>query len=125
MFRCFLWAKNMVKLSPFMFFTDFKDKELIDAIRDGTKKRVRRISIGKAKFLTLKASILLRSQRLNWQNRYLETGKKIAVLLSHSNKTSKKLPIFHSEAERQIKQISNTMKKFLFIHKQSEDSQAV
>ena len=61
--------------------------------------------------------------KINWQKRYSGDGKKIASYYQTLIKL-KHLPIFHSEADRQIKQIS-TDQKLLIIHKQSGDSQGV
>ena len=61
--RCCSWARSTARTNPFPFFCSFRGAELVQAVREGRKRRVRRLRLARARCPTRSAEAHLRSRR--------------------------------------------------------------
>lgn len=109
--------------APFMFFTDYQGKQLVGAVREGRKREFAEFH-WKGEVADPQSLETFEKSKINWQQRYSSKGKKIVAYYRALIQLRKKHPIFHSGAERQIKQLSSEGETLLFIHKQNKNSDA-
>jgi maltooligosyltrehalose trehalohydrolase len=112
------------EVAPFLFFTDYSDKVLIDAVRTGRKKEFRQIGWKATGFDPQNQSSFLYS-KMDWEKRFSDKGKAILgyyqnlfrlrkTLLSNQIKASTES--FFSEGEALLvlqRQIPNTTQVFI------------
>jgi maltooligosyltrehalose trehalohydrolase len=109
--------------APFMFFTDYQDKQLIDAVREGRKREFVEFH-WQGEVPNPQSDEVFEKSKINWQTRRSEKGKQIAAYYSTLIKL-KKLPVFRSVAGRQIKQVKTENDRVLMLLKENGNTQAV
>ena len=102
--------------APFLFFTDYQSKELTDAVRIGRKKEFEHFH-WQGEVPAPQSLDTFEKSKLNWQQRYLGHGQKIAAYYHALIELRKKHPIFQPQNDRQITQVSNTEEGILLVHK--------
>lgn len=108
--------------APFLFFTDYQSKQLIDNIREGRRKEFADFH-WQGDVPEPQSLETFEKSKLNWQQRYLGLGKKISSYYRALIQLRKKHAIFHSYVNRQIKHITCQNDKILFIQKQAQTGQ--
>jgi maltooligosyltrehalose trehalohydrolase len=109
--------------SPFLFFVDYSDNELKNAVRTGRKKEFADFQWD-GEVPDPQSIETFDKSKINWQLRYSERGKKIVSFYRTLIQLRKKLPLFHSKANRQIEYLKSQNEKTLFIKKQNDVSEA-
>ncbi len=120
----FFMGEEYGETAPFLFFTDYSDNELKDAVREGRKKEFADFH-WQGEVPDPQNNETFVKSKLNWQKRYMDTGKKMAGFFKALIELRKNLLLFHSNVDRQIKQIIAKNEKILFIKKGNENSEAV
>ncbi len=120
----FFMGEEYGETAPFLFFTDYSNNELKDAVREGRKKEFADFH-WQGEVPDPQSLETFDKSKINWNLRSMETGKKMAGFFKTLIEIRKNLLLFHSNADRQIKQINAKNEKILFIKKENENSEAV
>lgn len=108
--------------NPFLFFTDYSDKELMSKVREGRKKEFAEFH-WKGEVPDPQNYETFDKSKINWQHRYQGKGKKITSYYKALIQLRRRLPIFHSDYDRNIKRILNNG-NILYLLKEKEGSAA-
>lgn len=110
------------EIAPFLFFTDYQGKDLIANIRDGRRHEFVEFH-WQGEVPDSQDQAVFEQSKIRWEKRDSEDGKNITSFYRQLIKL-KKIPIFHSEADRQIK-VSQICENVLLMYKESGNSKAI
>jgi maltooligosyltrehalose trehalohydrolase len=108
--------------TPFLFFTDYQDKELANSIVEGRRKEFASFH-WKGKIPNPQNPVTFNNSKINWDMRYESSGKKTAEYYRALINLRKRYSLFKCKPDRQIKRISNR-DSLLFIHRIHDDNEA-
>ncbi|MCW4000379.1 MAG: malto-oligosyltrehalose trehalohydrolase [Candidatus Bathyarchaeota archaeon] len=108
--------------APFLFFTDYQNPELGDAVREGRIREFAHFHWQSQAPDPQSAETYERS-KLNWQLRYSARGEEVASYYRALLMLRRKYPLFRVQAERQIRQVS-IQGNLLFMDKQGGEAAA-
>ncbi|NLF88191.1 malto-oligosyltrehalose trehalohydrolase [Candidatus Bathyarchaeota archaeon] len=108
--------------APFQFFTDYKSRDLIEAVRVGRRKEFDSFHWDGEMPDPQSVETFERS-KLRWEQRYGGQGQKMVLYYRALLELRCRHPIFHSDTDRHIKHAAPEG-KVLFIHKQQGETEA-
>jgi maltooligosyltrehalose trehalohydrolase len=108
--------------SPFLFFVDYEDKELAEAVRVGRKREFEHFHWQGEVPDPLSMETFEKS-KLDWQKRYSERGLNFVSYYRMLLKLRRRHPVFKCQPNRQIRHVQ-VQDDVLFIHKESGNEKA-
>jgi maltooligosyltrehalose trehalohydrolase len=108
--------------APFLFFADYQSSELAEAVRVGRKEEFAHFH-WQGEVPDPQSMETFEKSKLNWQQRCMGRGQKIAGYYRALLGLRQKHPLFQPHADRHIKQVSN-QENVLFVEKQLGAAQA-
>lgn len=102
--------------APFQFFTDYQNRDLIEAVRVGRRKEFESFHWS-GEMPDPQSPETFERSKLRWEQRYSGQGQKIALYYRALLELRRRHPIFGADTDRHIKHATNEG-NVLFIHKQ-------